>query len=106
MFKKIFHYTLKNFRRLENRPKKVSERSETQIGFRVGLGNPLEGFRIEKRVSEGSETLKEFPIVTNSETEKGFRILKTNSFVSETEKVSEFVTIGNSLRVSEPSETL
>jgi hypothetical protein len=74
---------------------KVSERSETQIGFRVGLGNPLEGFQIEKRVSEDSETLKEFPIVTNSETEKGFRILKTNSFVSETKKVSEFVTIGN-----------
>jgi hypothetical protein len=72
----------------------------TQKGFRVGLGNPLEGFRIEKRVSEGSETLKEFPIVTNSET---FSVSETNEFVFKIRKpfsVSEFVTIGNSLRVS------
>ncbi len=57
-------------------------------------------------VSEPSETLKEFPIVTNSETEKGFRISKTDSFVWKIFSVSELVTIGKSLRVFESSKIL
>jgi hypothetical protein len=76
------------------------------IGFRVGLRNPVKSFRIEKRISEDSKTLKDFPIVTSSETEK---IFQTNESIFKIRKpflVSEFVTIGNSLRVSEGSETI
>ena len=62
----------KNFRIVGNQPQKVSERSETQIRFRDGPGNPLEVFKEKKWVSAPSETLNRFLIVTKSETERGF----------------------------------
>ncbi len=49
----------------------------TQKGFQVGLGDPMKSFRIEKSVFEGSETLKEFSIITNSEIEKDFQLKKS-----------------------------
>jgi hypothetical protein len=68
--------------------------------------NPLEDFRMPERVFEGSKTLEVFPIVSNSETEKSFRISKTDFFLWKTFSVSELVTIGNSFKVFEPSETI
>jgi hypothetical protein len=52
----------------------------------------------------GTQRVKEFRIVTNSETEKGIWKSTTLSIVSDFRipfSVSEFVTIRNSLRVSE-----
>jgi hypothetical protein len=61
------HITLKNFRILGNRPKRVSERSGTdsETLWRFSKG--------KKWISECSETLKRFLIVTKPETEKSFR---------------------------------
>ena len=80
-------------------------------GFRT-FGNPnpfprwtrktLQRFLIEKKwVSEPSETLNRFPTVTKLETDKGFRISETDCFPQKPFSVSDFVTIGNLLRVSE-----
>jgi hypothetical protein len=57
-------------------------------------------------VYEGSKTLKEFPIVTSSETEKVFQRKESVFEIWKLFSVSEFDTIGNSLRVFEPSKTL
>jgi hypothetical protein len=70
---KVVAHTLNKKGFIENPTKKVSGRSETQkipeTDWEIFFGFP----KTKKGFPSNSETLKEFPIVAKSETQKGFR---------------------------------
>ena len=89
-----------------NRPKNTFKCSQTQTGFRDGLTKAFERFWNRKIVSEGPKTLKEFPIIASSETEKVFQRKESVFEIRKFFSVSKFDTIESSWRVFEPSKTL